>query len=190
MRYLIFSLFFLFSSHSLAKLHFEPYAGYTLTFTGDQSINIPENSVSTSIQQVQEGQFYHGPSGGVRVGYSRLGLAFGLDFTVSQITSSTQILTPLLFGVFASYKLLLFFRVYASLIPGRLGIPISRVYKTRHQRAQSSVCDAWGGKLGISYLSMPFLRISFEYQPIQMLGPPECQNLLSHSLMASINFIL
>ena len=190
MRFLISFLFFLFSAPSLAKIHFEPYAGYALTFIGSKTLNIPENSVSTSIRQVQEGQFYHGFSGGARVGYSRLGLAFGLDFTLAQMIGSTHSLTPLLFGVFASYKLPLFFRVYASLIPGRLGIPVSRVYKTMYQGGQPSECDAWGGKLGISYLSVPFLSINFEYQPIQMSGPTNCQNQFSHSLIASVNFIL
>ncbi|MCY4512842.1 MAG: hypothetical protein OXB86_04060 [Bdellovibrionales bacterium] len=191
MRFLIIFLFFLFSAPSLAKIHFEPYVGYAVTFTGDKAVNIPESSVSTSIQKVKEGQFYHGPSGGARIGYSRLGLAFGLDFTLSQVTSPTHSLTPVLFGLFASYKLPLFFRVYASLIPGHLGLPLSYIQKNpRYPGGESAKCNAWGGKLGISYLSMPFLSVNFEYQPIQMSGPTNCRNLLSHSLIASINFIL
>ena len=191
MRSFFFCFLFLFSVDCLAKFHFEPYAGYGLTFTGSQLFNPTEDSPSTSYRHVQEGEFYHGFSGGARIGYSRLGLAFGLDLTWGRITGSSNNLTPVLYGAFASYKLPLFFRVYGTLIPGHLGQwTLSHMYITPRSEDRSTVCAAWGGKLGVSYLSLPFLSINFEYQPLHISGPENCQSLLSHSLIASINFIL
>ena len=186
-----FCLLFLFSEFSLAKFHLEPYIGYGIAFTG-KALNVREDSISTSVRHIQEGEFFYGVSGGARVGYSRLGLAFGLDLTFGQMTSSANNLTPVLFGAFASYKLPLFFRVYGALIPGRLWKwRLSHIYTTpRGLNARSTICDAWGGKLGISYLSLPFLSINFEYQPTYMSGPENCQGILSHSAIAYLNFTL
>ena len=187
----VFCLLFLFSESPLAKFHLEPYIGYGATFTG-KPLNVSEDSISTSARNIQEGGLYYGVSGGARVGYSRLGLAFGLDLTFSQMTSSSHTLTPLLYGVFASYKLPLFFRIYGALIPGRLWQwPLSRIYTApRQQNADTTTCEAWGGKVGISYLSLPFLSINFEYQPVYMSGPKNCQGILSHSAIAYLNFTL
>ena len=184
---------FLFSECLLAKLHFEPYAGYGVIFTSDRPLNIQEDSISDSLNSIKGIQFYHGFSGGARVGYTRLGLAAGLDVTLGRMAGQSNSLTPILYGVFASYKLPVLFRIYGVLIPGRIGSwPLShiRVIPKHQGDGETQHCEVWGGKAGISYLSLPFISINFEYQPSWIPSGGACQEVWSHSLIAYINLTL
>lgn len=191
----IFSLWllFLFSGPLWAGLHFEPYAGYGALWANDRLLNVRTETLSSSYEYIQEGRFYHGASGGARVGYSRLGLAVGLDFTLGRMWGVSEDLAPVIFGVFASYKFPALFRIYGVLIPGRLGsYPLSRwhIIPKRQTEDPAPFCNAWGGKAGVSYLSLPFFSVNLEYQPLQVSGSGACKSVWSHSVTAFINFIL
>ena len=149
----IFSLWllFLFSGPLWAGLHFEPYAGYGALWANDRLLNVRTETLSSSYEYIQEGRFYHGASGGARVGYSRLGLAVGLDFTLGRMWGVSEDLAPVIFGVFASYKFPALFRIYGVLIPGRLGsYPLSRWHIIPKQQTAEPApfCNAWGGESG------------------------------------------
>ena len=192
LKFLIICFFFLFSECLLAKFHFEPYAGYGITLTNDRPLN--EDSIADSLDYVRGLQFYHGVLGGARVGYTRLGLATGLDITLGRMAGQSNSLTPILYGVFLSYKLPVLFRIYGVLIPGgQLGSwPLShiRVIPQYQGDGQTQICEVWGGKAGINYLSLPFISINFEYQPSWIPASEACQQIWSHSLIAYINLTL
>ena len=127
----------------------------------------------------------------MRLGYSSLGLAVGVDFTVGRWTSmykegfkdfrAKENITPILPGIFVSYKMPLLFRAYASLIPH------SPVQFIDEERASKYCKKSRGMKLGISYLSLPFISVNFEYMPLY-IGGQDCGS-WSHTGTAYLNFI-
>lgn len=181
-----------FSPLSLAKIHIEPYVGWSFTFTNSKPL-IPKTSNKTNetISYIKEGRYYSGPTLGMRVGYSSLGLAVGVDFSVGRWVSlykenfvpfrNQETITPYLPGLFVSYKLPLFFRLYAILIPQA---PV----QFTSQENESKYCkESRGAKFGVSYLSLPFVSINFEYLPLYISGK-DCRS-WSHTGTVYANFI-
>jgi len=181
-----------FSCFGLAKIHIEPYAGWSLTYTNTKPIQEKTlNKARESLNYLKEGRYYHGLIPGVRLGYTSLGLAVGVDMTFGfwkslyreNFTSSSdqETVFPLLPGLFASYKLPLLFRVYATVIP-----PFARLY-FKNERGILKSCDRSGGaKLGLSYISLPFFSVNFEYMPLYIRGT-DCQT-WSHTGAIYANF--
>ena len=180
-----------------AKIHIEPYVGYSFTAIGAENFSpslLEKNNVDKKTQEViaelRKKQFYQGISTGMRLGYSTLGLAVGLDFTVGYWKSlfgedftsfrDRQTVIPVLPGLFVSYKLPLLLRAYASLIP-----QANVILQTKEEDKNCSGSRA--GKIGISYLSLPFLSVNFEYLPLY-IGGGACQ-FWSHTGTVSANFI-
>lgn len=173
---------------SEAKIHIEPYAGWSWAVTNAQA-NI-DDTMETFIF-LKEGKHYTGPTTGMRLGYSSLGLAVGVDFTIGRWTSvykegfqkiqNHETLTALLPGIFVSYKLPLMFRAYASMIP------FSTVQFAGNNTSAKYCKQSRGVKLGVSYLSIPFLSVNFEYLPLYIYGH-NC-NTWSHTGTAYVNFI-
>ena len=178
-----------------AKVHIEPYVGYSFTAIGKDNISgslLEKQELTKKAQQVvtelRKKRFYQGISPGMRLGYSSLGLAVGVDFTWGYWKSifsenftafkDRQTIVPLLPGLFVSYKLPLLFRAYASLIP-----QASIQLKTKE--GNQSCNKSRGGKIGLSYLSLPFLSVNFEYLPLY-IGGLGCQ-FWSHSGTVSAN---
>ena len=179
----------------VAKIHIEPYVGYSFTALGQENFSqdfLEKQAIVKKAGQVvselSTKKFYQGISPGMRLGYSALGLAVGVDVTwgywksvfSEKFTSfkDKQTIISLLPGLFASYKLPLLFRAYASLIP-HANIQI--------KGEGISSCDkgiAKGGKIGISYLSLPFLSVNFEYLPLYISG---CRQFWSHTGTVSAN---
>ena len=183
---------FVFSCSGLAKIHIEPYVGWSLTYTNTKPIQEKTlNKARESFNYLKEGRYYHGLTPGMRLGYTSLGLVVGVDMTFGfwkslyreNFTSShnQETIFPLLPGLFASYKLPMFFRVYATVIP-----PIARLY-FKNERGDLKSCDRSGGaKLGLSYLSLPFFSVNFEYMPLY-IGGTDCQA-WSHTGAVHANF--
>ena len=164
----------------LAKIHIEPYVGYSWTAIGTQNFStalLEKRDIDEKAKQVfgelGKKKYYHGISPGMRLGYSSLGLAVGVDLTwgywksvfAENFTSfkDRQTVIALLPGLFVSYKLPLLFKAYASLIP-----QASVQLKTKE--GDQSCNRSRGGKLGLSYLSVPFLSVNFEYLPLYVGG--------------------
>ena len=194
----LYSLCFLFglsffSSLGFAKIHIEPYIGWSLTYTNKKPLQKETlKSGSDSFQYFKEGRYYSGPTPGMRLGYSSLGLAVGLDFTFgnwmsiykenSKSFTNQETIRPILPGLFVSYKLPLLLRAYASLIPH------APIQFTSANEQESSYCKKSRGlKIGVSYLSIPFLSVNFEYLPLY-IGGENC-NSWSHTATIYANFI-
>ena len=188
---------FVYIPFSGAKIHIEPYVGYSFTAIGTENFSrslLEKQELDKKTRQVlselSEKRFYQGISPGMRLGYSSLGLAVGVDLTVgywksvfgNALTSfkDRQTIVPILPGLFVSYKLPLLFRAYASLIP-----QASVQLKTKE--GDQNCNRSRGGKLGLSYLSLPFLSVNFEYQPLY-IGGAAC-HFWSHTGTVSANFI-
>lgn len=195
-QFLKFSIFIISSlatSVSLANLHLEPYAGLAVTYTNarilDQEIL---NTNKATYEYFKSSRYYYGPIFGLRLGYSSLGLAVGLDASAGRwksvyeenfkLSQNAEILTPILAGLFISYKLPLLFRAYAGLFP------LAKVNIERKQN-ELVVCDkSLATKLGVSYLSLPFISVNFEYLFINMQKNPHCPA-GSHSGTVYANFL-
>ena len=74
----------------------------------------------------------------------------------------------------------LLFRAYASLIP-------QASVQLRTKEGSQNCTRSRGAKLGLSYLSLPFLSVNFEYMPLY-IGGSGCQ-FWSHSGTVSANII-
>ena len=187
---ILLSLCFTFSSQ--AKIHIEPYAGWSFVYIGSKPFKKEVlNKLSKAAGYLNEGKYYHGVAGGMRLGYSSLGLAVGADFSLGYWTSlykenltpsqGKETIIPYLPGLFVSYKLPLLFRAYATFIPH------TRV-QFSDQNNTSKYCNSSRGvKLGLSYFSLPFISINVEYLPLYISGD-NCQA-WSHTGTAYVNFI-
>lgn len=169
--YLIF-LWLFFPLKAFSGIHFEPYGGLgVLGHVNEKSSN-----------QLLKDDWYGKLTAGTRIGYTKLGLAFGLDISGSQYSPFNNLSKGSFFtvspGVFASYKLPLFFRIYGTLIPHGFLIKPSEELNTNY--------IVRGLKAGISYLSLPFLSINFEYQTLYLTE----EGGWIHSGTAFLNFIL
>ena len=186
----------LFSPLGFSKVHIEPYIGWSLTYTNKRPLQKDIlTSGSQSFQYFTEGRYYSGPTPGMRLGYSSLGLALGFDFTFGNWISiyrnnkdnvesftNKETIRPILPGLFVSYKLPLLFRAYASLIPQ------APIQFTSADEQESSYCkESRGLKLGLSYLSIPFISVNFEYLPLY-IGGENCGS-WSHTATVYANFI-
>ena len=158
---------------SLSKVHIEPYVGLNFTFVDPDSF-IKEFSSKTAkvINHLREGKYYGGFIPGTRIGYSFNDFAVGGDFSVGRWISlykedfvpfySQETITAIMPGLFVSYKLPLFVRLYAVLIPKA---PV----QFANQRNGSRFCNkSKGAKIGISYISLPFVNVNFEYLPLHI----------------------
>ena len=171
-----------FPSISFAKIHIEPYAGWSLTFTNTDPFNSQVlNNTSKTLNYVAHNKYYTGPAAGMRLGYSKMGVAGGIDFNIAYLKSlykgfenfrGKETLIPSLFGLFASYKLPLMFRFYGSFIP--LGF-VRLVNKNTNTNCKRS----WGAKLGVSYISLPYVSINVEYMPLNIQA---CENKSNYSV--------
>ena len=184
----LFGLFSLTAGPSaFAGLHIEPYAGLSLTFTTKKVFTEAKNNPPGS----QQGRFYFGPTPGLRLGWSSLGLAVGLDVSAGYWMSLMkedfsdfrlkETLFPIFGGLFVSYKLPLLWRVYAVVIPPLNNIQFTSETERKH------CSQTTGAKFGFSYLSLPFVGINIEYSPMY-IGGENC-NSLAHSAGAYINFV-
>ena len=182
-----------FPSLSLSKIHIEPYVGLNFTFVNsNSSIKEFSNQTVKTISHLKEGKYYGGFIPGVRVGYSFNGLAVGGDFSVGRWISlykenfvsfySQETITAIMPGLFVSYKLPLFVRLYAALIPKA---PV----QFASQRNGSRFCNkSKGVKIGVSYISLPFVNINFEYLPLHIYDK-NCSS-WTHTGAVYANFIL
>jgi len=175
-------ILFLISTPALAKIHIEPYLGYGWTLINKSQFSKKTDTIEnikTSYQYFKEGKKYKTLSGGVRLGYRSLGLALGADMSIADWSSNTSDhLQPMTLGVFASYNLPILFRVYGVLIP-----------KAIMKSATLDCNQSRGLKVGLSYLSIPFLSVNFEYQSLLINGvSSECQN-IAHTGTVFLNFM-
>ena len=210
MKYLLLSLLFcgLFAE---ARLHVEPYIGYGVLWSRPIDFQAIKNeiqgiqaetdqagraikgidSIQKSLEFIQTTTVYRGSTGGVRLGYSNLGLALGLDLTYGsfgRLSGSGDLsnLSFLLPGLFVSYKIPLLFRAYGSIIPR---VSQLSFIKLSNYDGTEIGCSGAGFKGGASYLSLPFVSINIEYQGLYGANStPQCKNTY-HALSAFINFI-
>ena len=179
---------FFFFFLSWAKFHIEPYVGLSATYTNSRPLI---QKSSEAVQFLKEGRYYAGLTPGMRLGYSSLGLAVGLDMSVSHLRSlykenfqafkNQETLNFYLPGLFVSYKFPLLLRAYATLIPQAI------TQLKSHKEEKNLYCkQSRGVKLGISYLSLPFLSVNLEYLPLYM-GGTNCRS-WSHTGTVYANF--
>ncbi len=172
MKNLCFFIGFIFPILSGAKIHIEPYAGWSGTTINPSPLQKENVSgAESSLNYLNEGEYYTGPALGMRVGYSALGLAVGLDitsgywsalYTKKKVSAQKKNIIPTLVGLFASYKLPIMLRAYFSLIPhSPLQIQTEEDFRS---------CISRGFKLGASWTSLPFVNVSLEYMPLFIKG--------------------
>ena len=75
--YFIF-LCLLFPQKAFSSLHLEPYGGLGALYNGNA------NKKDSTVNQLLKGDWYRKLTAGARIGYTKLGLAFGLDISGSQ----------------------------------------------------------------------------------------------------------
>ncbi len=176
-----------------ADFYIEPYTGYSLALVNPKAAPQPaEGSLKTvrnAAGYLLDSRYYAGPMLGVRAGYKSLGLALGADAAAGMWggLGSERGMTPFLAGLFVSYRLPLLFRVYAALMPGVFvpGLSFARISGPgTEERAVS--CQIMGGKIGLSYFSLPFLSLNLEYMPLYIKGR-SC-GALSHTATAYLSF--
>ena len=178
---------------SYGSIHIEPYVGYGMTFSNSKALTDKKESLSYFLNSHR----YKGVAAGSRLGYSKLGLAMGVDLSISQMISTAphsalnphaiQFISP---GVFIGYNLPILFRVYATYMGPLISSPVftPRIQvKNLHTGETQSCQNSRGFKLGFSYLSIPFLSVNFEYQPYY-LGKG-C-SLWSHSVLGYVNLTI
>ena len=181
----------LFPFISLSKVHIEPYAGLNFTFIDSQTPTGQTFNQTEVINRLKEGKYYGGLIAGVRTGYSFNGLAVGGDFSLGRWISlykedfipfySQETITTFMPGLFISYKLPLFLRIYATFIPK------APVQFTSHKNGSNWCNSSMGGKIGVSYISLPFVNINLEYLPLHISG--ENCNAWTHTGAIYINAI-
>ena len=186
-KYFLLILIFLTRPALSQAVHWETYVGYGVLIFNEKNLDAGI-TVRDSIDYVKTSEYYKGALGGIRLGYTNLGLAVGLDFSTGRMQSDETSLAPLLWGVFASYKLPFLFRAYGVFIPPSLKeLPFNKVVVS-DSSGTTHCSESWGGKMGLSYLSIPFLSVNFEYQPVQIAGA-DCRAGWSHSFLAYLNLI-
>ena len=180
----------------------EVYAGYGYTVLNEKHLNT-QISIQEGIDYVKSSKYYSGNYAGLRLGYTNFGLAAGLDlskgfldrFIDDQKDSSkdgqiNSLNSTTMWGLFASYKLPLLFRIYGVFMPPNISsLNINKVTFLSDDGETTLECtDSWGLKAGLSYLSIPFFSINFEYQPLYISGE-KCPTILAHGLIAYVNLI-
>ena len=157
------------------------------------------------------GNSYAGAALGGRVGWSKLGLAFGLDL------SGSHYMTPVIFasveerfwtilpGAFVSYQFPIFFRVYGSLIPygfvlsatrngcsaALLEKPLMEECSLIPQNIKNEKPVIRSLKLGVGWTGLPFLSINLEYQPFYFIakGNTKRERFWTHGVTAYVSYI-
>ena len=175
-----------------AKVHIEPYLGLSWTFNNSKPLKVDRDQMKETLRSFQGGRHYGGLNTGMRLGYSAMGLAVGGDFSIGRWFSlykddwtsflNKEALTLYAPGLFVSYKLPLLFRVYATLLPQTF------VHVSESEEHRARYCRAGGAKLGLSYFSLPFVSINFEYLPMY-IGGGNCHS-WSHTGAVYVNFVL
>ena len=192
-------------------MYLEPYLGLGLLI-GDVSTSSANNSDTVkgkSNNWLLNGGLYTGTALGARVGYKKLGLAFGLDFNGNynyQLGASKEkeSFITILPGAFVSYKFPILFRVYGTIIPyGFLkNAPgsikedcLSNAAKTKCPFLQTNIKNEKpiirSLKLGVGYTGLPFLNINLEYQPFYFIatGNTKREGFWTHGITAYVSYI-
>jgi len=134
-------LFFGFSAN--AGVYVDPYLSYVMS--GSYERGTTDEDVS--------GMFL-----GARIGYGMLGLAFGVEYMISDgevDMAGTNDLSHGSLGVFAAYELPILLRVY-----GTYFFDDSVEYDSG---TSTSDFTGTGLKLGVGYTGLPFVSINFEH---------------------------
>ena len=222
--FLFFSAVFLFwiPQKSFSGLHLEPYVGAGLVwnpsvssagFSGNETSAEETSSEKTKAWLTDSGAFSRLVAGG-RIGWSKLGLAAGLDIGAGYYHNGIQVQSPkewfytVLPGFFVSYKLPILFRVYGALIPHGF-LFRAGAENTCSSAEESDKCSSLPQnvktnkplvrslKAGVSYISLPFLSLNIEYQPLYFSpgagAPQEAKSekgVLMHSIAAFLTVSL
>ena len=207
MKYFLTFFILTISFPSLAGIHIEPYVGYGFTIISkDRVTKETLNNVGESFSYLKDGKKFNDLTAGLRLGYRSLGLALGVDFSAAKWESLTgsEVLTPVTAGIFASYNLPLLFRIYGVLIPKTFAwvsvgvkdkskanepLVIAEVLKASSQPIPFHCKKSSGGKVGLSYLSIPFLSINFEYQSLYIDGDSKACGAWSNTGTVFLNFM-
>lgn len=215
MRFVLFLLFIVGSFSASAKIHIEPYLGYSLTYFSSSDLTakgvidqataklkqVATEKIQTTIRQEKNQasllerltkDFTQGATGGLRIGYRSLGLGLGVDLSVGQWFSSEHKILPVTGGFFASYNLPLLFRVYGTLLPQAYLNFSEKPQQANAQKSNSYPlrCTSAGLKVGASYLTIPFLSINIEYQGLKGYKSNNSLCAVStHTATAFVNFI-
>ena len=221
--YFIFLSLLLLPQKSFSGLYFEPYLGVGILARKPElaiiksgylnEIKGTDNSNETKGQSsnwLAIGTFYMRTALGTRVGWSKLGLAFGLDLSGSYynnivIFGINEQFWTVLPGAFLSYQFPVFFRVYGTLIPYGFLInamkeqdcsleDISTIHKKCSRLLQNIKSEKpviRSLKLGVGYTGLPFLNINLEYQPFYFIatGNTEREGFWTHGITAYISYI-
>lgn len=154
------------------------------------------------------GDFYIRTTLGGKVGWSKLGLAFGLDLSGGYYNNMVifggvrEEFWTVLPGAFLSYQFPVFFRVYGTLIPH--GFVLSATEDkdclsniTSHKcsllpqdiKKEKPVIRSL--KLGISYTGLPFLNLNLEYQPFYLIatGNTKREGFWTHGITAYVSYV-
>ena len=154
---------------AVAGIHIEPYMGLSWSFSGKKAFT----EIASSLQENQKSQHYFGPTPGLRLGWSTLGLAVGLDASLGywqsvfkeDFSDRRTKKIPMLWGLFASYKFPLLWRAYVVIIP-----PLSNVLFISQSQNNTHCSKTAGAKFGFSWISLPFIGINIEYSPMYISG--------------------
>lgn len=163
---LFFLSIFVFSGTTRAGVLIEPYLGYSLN--GDGDMNITGNSFESS---------YSSPTIGGRLGYSILGLMFGLDYSTQSFdlenklasinTTFEDSVKKSQLGVFVGYDLPVLLRVWGTYfisgdLSGQDPNSSSNFIDNRYE-----FTDGSGYALGAGFTGLPFVSVNLEYRTME-----------------------
>ena len=207
------AIFLLTPQQSFGGLHLEPYVGGGLVWnpsvSNESAFSGDEASAETNKAWLTDARVFSRLSAGGRIGYSKLGLAVGLDVSGGYYHNGIQVQSPKEWfytfspGVFVSYKLPILFRVYGALIPHGFLFRAGAENACSNTEESDGKCSslpqnvktnrpvARSFKAGVSYISLPFLSLNIEYQPLYFSpgagAPQEAKSekgVLMHSIAA------
>ena len=209
--YFIFLSLLLLPQKSFSDLYLEPYLGFgalVKQFRGEKMLGGFHHKSDTIKAEKKNNSWPIIKSGhirtvlGGRVGWSKLGLAFGLDLSGSfystlpifgGILSEFWTVLP---GAFLSYQFPVFFRVYGTLIPHGFIMSAVKENCSRHcsrlpENIQKEKPVIRSLKLGVGYTGFPFLNINLEYQPFYFIatGDTKREGFWTHGITAYVSYI-
>ncbi len=142
MKYILAMMIGFFSLNASAALYLDPYLSYALS--GGYERGTTDEDAS--------GIFL-----GLRGGYSMLGLAFGLEYMMSDgeiDTNPTADTSHASMGVFVAYELPILLRFYGTYFFADA---------MDAETTSTTEFEGTGLKLGVGYTGLPFVSINFEY---------------------------
>lgn len=209
--YFIFLFLLLLPQKSISGFYLEPYLGVGALIRESGPVNLKNVGPNEKVERTSWpviGDFYMRATLGGKVGWSELGLAFGLDLSGSYYNNMVifggirEKFWTVLPGAFLSYQFPVFFRLYGALIPygfvlsamedkDCLSSHILHLCSPLPQDIKKEKPVIRSLKLGVGYTGLPFFNLNLEYQPFYLIatGNTKRKGFWTHGITAYVSYV-